>query len=79
MSDSPIESLAALPVGQHCCVTALLATGAQRRRMLELGIVQGARIAALHQSPAGDPKAYLIQGAVIALRAEDAQKVQVQF
>ncbi|MFY9541538.1 MAG: FeoA family protein, partial [Dethiobacteria bacterium] len=33
--------------------------------------------AALLKSPAGDPTAYLIRGAVIALRAQDASQILI--
>ena len=35
-------------------------------------------VEALHKSPGGDPIAYFIRGAVIALRDEDARKVLVE-
>ena len=40
--------------------------------------VQGTTIEALQKSPSGDPVAYFIRGAVIALRQEDAQKVMIE-
>lgn len=46
--------------------------------MLDLGLVQGTTIEALQKSPSGDPVAYFIRGAVIALRQEDAQKVMIE-
>ncbi len=67
-----------LPLGSKGRVLALEAEGNNRRRMLDLGLVQGTTVEALHQSPAGDPVAYWIRGAVIALRGEDARKIRVQ-
>lgn len=72
-------SLNCLCIGQNCCVTGLDAVGAQRRRMLDLGLVEGTTVEALHKSPSGDPIAYFIRGAVIALRDEDAQKIRIEF
>lgn len=68
-------SLASLPLGECGVVGALTADGVQRRRMLDLGLVEGATVEALHKSPSGDPTAYSIMGAVIALRKEDAKKI----
>ena len=48
-----------------------------RRRLLDIGLVEGTNIECLQKSPAGDPVAYLIRGAVIALRAEDSAAVLV--
>ena len=47
------------------------------RRMLDLGITEGTRIQSLMRSPAGDPTAYIIRGAVIALRKKDAAHILV--
>ena len=41
-------------------------------RMRDLGLTDGARVVCLQKSPCGDPAAYLIRGAVIALRRQDA-------
>lgn len=47
------------------------------RRMLDLGMVRGAEIKALHKSPTGNLTAYFIKGAVIALRDSDAKNIFV--
>lgn len=70
-------TLNCLPIGKKARVTGLAAAGADRRRMLDLGFVQGTCVQALTKSPSGDPVAYFIRGAVIALRCEDAQKITV--
>lgn len=66
-----------LPIGQCGQVVELSSRGKQRRRMLDLGLVQGVRVQALGSSPAGDPVAYDILGAVIALRRSDAHLVRI--
>ncbi|HIV02836.1 MAG TPA: ferrous iron transport protein A [Candidatus Aphodoplasma excrementigallinarum] len=72
-------SLDRLCIGQNCRVAGLDAVGTQRRRMLDLGLVEGTNVEALHKSPSGDPVAYFIRGAVIALRGEDAKKVRIEL
>lgn len=47
------------------------------RRMLDLGIVSGADIKAIHKSPTGNLTAYSIKGTVIALRDSDAKNILV--
>ena len=69
--------LNALPIGEQGKVSQLTSTGIQRRRMLDLGLVAGTTVQALQKSPSGDPVAYFIRGAVIALRTEDAGKIMV--
>jgi ferrous iron transport protein A len=65
-------TLADLPPGTQAKVLNLAAEGALRRRLLDLGLVPGTVVTAIGKSPAGDPAAYRIRGAVMALRAEVA-------
>ncbi len=67
--------LSDLAPGQRGTVRALGATGAMRRRMLDIGLAPGTEVECLGCSPAGDPSAYLIRGAVIAIRASDGHDV----
>ncbi|GAE87130.1 ferrous iron transport protein A [Acetivibrio straminisolvens JCM 21531] len=53
--------------------------GSIRRRMLDLGLVSDTIVEALQKSPSGDPTAYHIRGAVIALRSEEASKIMVEI
>jgi DtxR family Mn-dependent transcriptional regulator len=48
------------------------------RRFLDLGIMPGTRITAEFSSPSGNPIAYKIRGAVIALRAGQAELIKVK-
>ena len=67
-----------LPVGRSGKVRKITALGNARRRMLDLGIIYDTTIESLRKSPAGDPVAYQIRGAVIALRSEEASKVLIE-
>lgn len=53
--------------------------GPQRRRLLDLGVVPGTVITSQFTSPDGDPAAYLIRGALIALRKAQAELIQVDL
>ena len=46
--------------------------------MLDLGFVPGRPVSALQESPWGDPVAYGVCGAVIALRRADTQQILVR-
>lgn len=72
-----VYSLCDIPVGKTAVVHQLLSTGSIRRRLLDIGITQGTQATCLYKSPSGDPTAYFIRGAVIALRTEDASNVCV--
>lgn len=73
-----ISSLDGLERGQTAKVQSLLATGSMRRRLQDIGLIEGTQVECLQKSPAGDPVAYLIRGAVIALRSEDSATVLVR-
>jgi len=52
--------------------------GSERRRLLDLGLLPGTQVAAELVSPQGDPKAYRVRDALIALRAEQADRIFVR-
>jgi len=52
--------------------------GLQRRRLQDLGFLPGAEIQAELASSSGDPVAYRIRGALIALRNEQAELIRIQ-
>ena len=64
-------------VGTTVAVTGLSAEGSHRRRLLDLGFVPGTRVAVIRRSPLGDPIAYRVRGATIALRGKDAGLIRV--
>ena len=73
--------LSDLPLGQRARVVALAPglRGQERRRLLDLGLLPGTEVTAELRSPSGDPTAYRIRGATIALRAEQARLVRVEL
>jgi DtxR family Mn-dependent transcriptional regulator len=75
-----VERLSALRLGEKARVTGFSAAcrGPERRRMLDLGIVPGTEVEAEMKSPGGDPTAYRIRGAVIALRRAQAAMIHIE-
>lgn len=71
-------TLSSLAEGTTATVMAMNSSGSMRRRLMDMGLIEGTRVICLHRSPAGDPTAYLIRGAVIALRSEDTGKIMVE-
>ena len=48
------------------------------RRLLEMGMLVGARVEVLHQAPfGGDPLAIRVRGSIIALRRNEANHIEV--
>lgn len=52
--------------------------GDMRRRLLDIGLTPGTRVECIGKSPGGDPKAFLIRGAVIAIRNEDCSGIRLE-
>jgi DtxR family Mn-dependent transcriptional regulator len=66
----PNESATVVGLSPRC-------RGVERRRMLDLGIVPGTIVCAELASPSGDPIAYRVRGALIALRREQSEFVRI--
>ena len=67
-----------LQPGGRATVKALYCDGAMSRRLRELGLIAGTPVTCLGRSPLGDPAAYAIRGAVIALRDAEGRKIEVE-
>lgn len=63
--------------GEKATVSALRTEGSMRRRLLDIGLIENTDVECLGRSPAGDPSAYLIRGAVIAIRAADCRGILI--
>jgi DtxR family Mn-dependent transcriptional regulator len=78
--EGPFETLGALRVGESARVVGLSrrCRGQQRRRLLDLGLVPGTLVRAEMIGASGDPTAYTIRGATIALRRTHADLIHVR-
>ncbi len=72
-----IISLNELPLNHYAEVKNINCNGIDRRRFLDLGIIQGTKLKPILKSPSGDPVAYEIRRTIIAIRSEDAKKIHV--
>lgn len=64
--------------GEHAVVHSLNTTGSMRRRLLDIGLVANTDVSCIGRSPSGDPSAFLIRGAVIAIRSEDCRNIRIR-
>lgn len=71
------NSLHDIKPGERATIRTLLCKGTMRRRLLDIGLIENTEIECLGTSPSGDPSAFLIRGAVIAIRSEDCKNVIV--
>lgn len=60
-------------------ITRVNAKGDIRRRLFDLGLIEGTKVECLFKSPHGDPAAFGVRGAVIALRREDSETIQIDM
>ena len=72
--------LSDLPLGKTAEVIRISPNcrGAERRRFMDLGILPGTAITAEMRSPSGEPTAYRIRDAIIALRPNQANYIYVK-
>lgn len=74
------QSMALLEPGEKGLIESLAPScrGVERRRLLDLGLVPGTEVIAEMRSPSGDPTAYRIRGALIALRRDQAERIWIR-
>lgn len=76
---SRISTLTSLPIGDLAEVVSVNIEGFSRNRLLDLGLTPASRVEAVRRSPGGDPVAYKIRGAIIALRSEESSQITVRL
>lgn len=73
-----MKSLCELAVGESGKIKRVSAKENMRRRFLDIGLVENTLVHCVGRSPSGDPKAYLIRGAVIAIRSDDCCDILIE-
>jgi DtxR family Mn-dependent transcriptional regulator len=74
----PPLKLSSLEPGRAGRILALRCEGLDRRRLLDLGLTPGTVVECAFPSPMGEPKAYRVRGALIALRSEQANEIEIE-
>ena len=49
-----------------------------KRRILDLGMIEGTKIKPVFISPLGDPTAYEVRGSLISLREEESSNIEIK-
>ncbi len=75
---SAVPTLDTLGAGQRGAVVKVHGTGAIRRRIVEMGVVRGTVIGVLKAAPDGGPMEVRLKGYNLALRKEEAARIQVK-
>ncbi len=50
-----------------------------KRRLLDLGLIEGTNIKPVLVSPSGDPRAFEFRGSLIAIREEDSKNIKIKI
>ncbi|MBQ9314009.1 MAG: ferrous iron transport protein A [Clostridia bacterium] len=70
--------LSEIKLGEEVCVTKISKESSITRRLLDIGLIPGTKVECVLVSPMKNPKAYMIRGAVIAIRNEDAADIEIE-
>lgn len=72
-----MQTLNDIILGSAARVISVEGRADMKRRLHDIGLVKGTKVRCIGESPCGDPRAYCIRGAVIALRSEDCKCIFV--
>lgn len=72
--------LGQLKKGVRAMITRTGGPDEMRRRLLEMGLLEGSTVEIIHEAPFGkDPIAVRVRGALLALRRNEANHIEVQI
>jgi len=72
-------SLSDINVGDKVIIKKINSKENIKRRLLDIGLIEGTQVECVLKSIFKDPLAYLIRGAVIAIRKEDSKDILVEL
>ena len=64
--------------GETVKVVKLNGSGAEKRRIMDMGITKGVEVYVRKIAPLGDPVEFTVRGYELSLRKEDAEMVEVE-
>lgn len=67
-----------LKIGETSVIDGVGGEGALRRRLLDMGLTPGTKIAMRKKAPMGDPIEIKLRGYELTLRLEDAEKITLR-
>jgi ferrous iron transport protein A len=70
--------LSELAVGESAEVTSVGSEPAVRRRIMDLGLIKGARFTVLRVAPLGDPVEIVCRGMLLTMRKQEAEGIRVR-
>jgi len=73
-----VKALDEIEIGQHVQVEGFIATGALKRRLMDMGLTKGTLIQVRKYAPLGDPIEITVRGYELSLRKQEASFVLVK-
>lgn len=71
-------TLLSIKKGEKATIRKLENEEEMKNRLMDLGFTPSGKTVLLFEAPSGDPKAFLIRGAVVALRNSDCAKIKIE-
>lgn len=71
-------SLSKVNLNEEYVIIKILLDDNIKQRIYDLGLIENTIIKAVYKSPFNDPVAYLVRGAIIAIRNKDADNIIVR-
>lgn len=71
-------TLLSMKKGENATIRKLENGEEMKNRLMDLGFTPSSKTVLLYEAPSGDPKAFLIRGAVVALRKCDCEKIKIE-
>ncbi len=72
------KTIADLKEGEEARIVRVSGGSRFRARIVEMGLVRGARLRMMGQAPLGDPLEVKVGGCLLALRRTEAQLIQIE-
>lgn len=67
--------LSELSIGKTCILKEVNLFGTLQRRLWEMGFQKGEAVTCVFAAPSGSPIAFLVKGAIVALRKSDCERI----
>ena len=74
-----MKNLSEVKLGSSCIIKKINLEGSIKRRLLDIGLIEGTKVENVLESPFKDPTAFLIRGAVVAIRKDDSKNIMVEL
>lgn len=71
-------TLLSIKKGESATIKKLKNPDKMKSRLMDMGLTPGTLTKVLFEAPSGDPRAFLVRGAVIALRKKDCGVIETE-